>query len=104
MQSCIDACSNCYQICLQTAMTHCLETGGKHVEPKHFRLMINCAQICQTSAELQLSGSDFVSQYCALCAEVCHACAESCAGLEGMSQCEEACRSCEASCLAMTEH
>jgi hypothetical protein len=55
MQSCIDVCTKCYQVCLQTAMNHCLETGGKHVEPSHFRLMINCAQICQTSADLQLS-------------------------------------------------
>ena len=41
MQSCIDACTKCYQTCLQTAMNHCLETGGKHVEPSHFRLMVN---------------------------------------------------------------
>lgn len=104
MQSCIDACTKCYQICLQTAMTHCLETGDKHVEPRHFRLMVNCAQICQTSAAVQLSGSDFIAQYCGLCAEVCKACAESCANLKGMNDCEEACWACEASCRAMAGH
>ena len=103
MQSCIDACTKCYQVCLQTAMNHCLETGGKHVEPGHFRLMINCAQICQTSADLQLSGSEFVAQYCRLCAEVCEACAKSCAAL-GMTDCEKACRDCAASCRAMANH
>ena len=103
MQSCIDACTKCYQVCLQTAMNHCLETGGKHVEPSHFRLMINCAQICQTSADLQLSGSEFVAQYCSLCAEVCEACAISCAAL-GMTDCEKACRDCAASCRAMANH
>ena len=32
MQACIEACIHCHQVCLQTAMNHCLKTGGKHVE------------------------------------------------------------------------
>jgi hypothetical protein len=32
MQACIDACGNRYQVCLQTAMNHCLETGGKPIK------------------------------------------------------------------------
>ena len=55
--SCIDECISCHQTCLQTAMGHCLETGGKHVEPVHFRLMMSCAEICQTSANFMLSDS-----------------------------------------------
>src|SRR5215216_747203 len=54
MKNCIDECLRCYQICLGTAMTHCLEQGGKHVEPKHFRLMMACAEICRTSAHFML--------------------------------------------------
>ncbi|MFZ3004040.1 MAG: four-helix bundle copper-binding protein, partial [Undibacterium umbellatum] len=84
IDACIDACNKCYQTCLQTAMNHCLDTGGKHVEPAHFRLMMNCAQICQTSVDLQLSGSAFCGKYCSLCAEVCEACADSCAELDEM--------------------
>jgi hypothetical protein len=34
MQTCIDECLQCYKTCLGMAMTHCLETGGKHVEPQ----------------------------------------------------------------------
>jgi hypothetical protein len=52
--------------------------GGKHVEPKHFRLMMDCATICEASANLQLGGSPFSARLCALCADVCHACALSC--------------------------
>lgn len=104
MQSCIDACNKCYQTCLQTAMNHCLDTGGKHVEPAHFRLMMNCAQICQTSVDLQLSGSKFCAKYCALCAEVCDACADSCSELEEMDDCEKICRDCASSCRAMANH
>ena len=59
MQSCIEACSHCHQVCLQIALGHCLNTGGKHVEAEHFRLMMSCAEICQASANLQLGGSVF---------------------------------------------
>src|SRR5665647_3165403 len=70
MQPCIDACSHCHETCLHTAMTHCLAVGGKHVEAGHFRLMINCAEICQTSANFMLSGSAFHQKVCAVCAEI----------------------------------
>ena len=35
MQACIDECLRCYQTCLRIAMNHCLDAGGKHVEPYH---------------------------------------------------------------------
>jgi hypothetical protein len=53
MQTCIQACQECHNECLMHASQHCLEVGGKHVEPKHFRLMLSCAEICQTSADMQ---------------------------------------------------
>ncbi len=102
MQSCIDACTKCYQTCLRSAMTQCLEAGGEQVERKHFGLMLNCAQVCQTSVDLQLSNSAFSQKYCALCAEVCEACATSCAAIKEMGECETVCRACAASCQAMT--
>jgi hypothetical protein len=50
MTHCVEICLSCYKTCLVTAMNHCLETGGKHVEPTHFRLMMACAEMCRTSA------------------------------------------------------
>ena len=50
MKSCIEACQRCYATCVQTAMQHCLQMGGPHTEPKHFQLMMACAEICRTSA------------------------------------------------------
>jgi hypothetical protein len=101
MQPCIDACTECHHMCLQTAMTHCLQLGGKHIEPGHLTLMFNCAEICQASANLQLSGSDFVPKLCALCAEVCEACATSCEAIGDMDECAAACRKCAESCAGM---
>ena len=63
MQSCIDECLRCHTTCLSTAMNHCLEEGGQHVEPKHFRLMIACAEICQTAANFMLIGTDLHKRF-----------------------------------------
>ena len=104
MQSCADICNECHKICLHAAMTHCLEAGGDHLEPKHFRLMLSCAKICQTSSDLQLLGSAFSMKYCELCAEVCDACAESCEALDNMEDCAKICRTCAQSCRDMSTH
>lgn len=101
MQTCIDECLHCYQTCRRDAMNHCLETGGEHVEPTHFRLMINCAEICRTAADFMLSGSDMHARICAACAEVCDACAKSCRQVGDMDACVQACQRCAESCRQM---
>lgn len=101
MQACIDACGQCHQACIHTAMTHCLVEGGKHVEANHFRLMINCAEICQTSANFMLSGSAFHQKICEVCAEICDACVKSCEEIGGMEDCVKVCRECAESCRRM---
>ena len=98
MQACIDDCSLCHETCLHTAMTHCLESGGKHVEASHFKLMINCAEICQTTSNFLLSRSAFHQSICDICADVCDACAKSCEQIGGMEDCVAACRKCAESC------
>jgi hypothetical protein len=101
MQACIAVCNHCHQVCLQTAMNHCLEIGGKHIEAKHLRLMINCAEICQMSANFQLSNANFQYRLCEVCAEICEACADSCEKIGGMDECVDACRKCAVSCRQM---
>jgi hypothetical protein len=101
MQSCIKACEDCHRICLSMAMRYCLEMGGEHVAPEHFRLMLSCAEICQTSANSMLSASSMHRSICRACADVCDACAESCEQLDGMEECATICRSCAKSCRAM---
>jgi hypothetical protein len=101
MRHCIDECLKCHSVCLQTAMNHCLQEGGKHTEPGHFRLMIACAEICQTSANFMLIGTDLHRRTCGVCAEVCERCAESCEQVGGMDGCVQACRRCAESCRRM---
>ena len=101
MQACVDACNRCHQTCLHEAMNHCLESGGKHVEAEHFRLMMNCAEICQTSTNFMLGSSAFSNQICRVCAEVCDACAKSCEQIDGMEDCARVCRECARHCREM---
>ncbi len=98
MEECIEECIACHHVCFEVAMNHCLERGGEHTEPAHFRLMINCAEICQMSANFMLSGSDLHPLVCDLCAEICRRCADDCEQLDGMDECVEACRRCAEAC------
>ena len=100
-QTAIKACLDCHSMCLQMAMTYCAEKGGRHVEAAHLGLMINCAELCQTSANFMLSASPLQGRLCEVCAEVCEACARSCEQLEGMAECAEECRHCATICKAM---
>lgn len=103
MQQCIDECLGCHRVCLETT-AHCLRQGGRHAEASHIGLLQDCAQICQTSADFMLRGSELHARTCGVCAEVCERCAESCARLGGdtqMKACEDACRRCAASCREM---
>lgn len=102
MQNCIQNALDCSNICLQT-VNHCLGLGGEHAEVSHIRLLLDCAEICQTSANFMNRHSDHHADTCRICADVCHACAESCRALgdEDMSRCADACDRCAASCEAM---
>lgn len=101
MKTCIENCLACYQECLSTAMNHCLEMGGKHTEPVHFKLMMACAEICRTSAHLMLIGTEHHKHACRECAEICRQCADDCERVGGMEACVAACRRCAESCEKM---
>jgi hypothetical protein len=103
MRNCIVNCLHCYGVCTELAMNHSLELGGRHVEPEHFRLMINCADICRTAADFMLSGSPLHPQVCEVCAQVCEACGMSCEDLSDMQACVSACRACAESCLKLLQ-
>jgi len=104
MQQCIENCSNCHRVCVETT-AHCLQMGGKHAEASHIRLLLDCAQICQTSADFMLRGSDLHGRTCGVCAEVCDRCAQDCERLDPndaqMQACAAECRRCAESCRQM---
>lgn len=104
MQECIDRCQACQSACLES-ISHCLEKGGRHAAAEHIRLLVACAEICDTSARFMLIGSPQHSRVCEVCAEVCDACARDCDAFGEdalMQQCAEACRRCAESCRQMS--
>lgn len=103
MQECIQNCTDCHTSCLQTAQ-HCLQMGGKHAEANHIRMLLDCAEICQTSANFMTRMSQFHGRTCGACAEICEACAKDCdrfADDQTMRACADMCRRCSDSCRRM---
>src|SRR5687768_12201957 len=82
--ACIEACNACALRCQGTAMQMCLPMGGKHAEPKHLGLMLGCATLCRATAEYMLSSALLQNKLAGVCAEICEACAHSCAEIGGM--------------------
>ena len=104
MEQCIQECLDCYSACTVTA-AHCLDLGGRHAERHHQTVLLDCATICQTSADFMLRGSPLHARVCGVCAEACRACEQECRSLgqgdQVMERCAEACRRCAESCEQM---
>ena len=106
MRNCIENCLDCHRLCVETT-THCLTMGGRHAEASHIRGLLDCAQICATSADFMLRQSSHHAYTCGVCAEICKRCADDCERLAGgdplMLRCAEMCRRCAESCHGMSQ-
>jgi hypothetical protein len=106
MHECIDNCSDCHDVCIET-LTHCLDRGGDHAAPRHIRALLECAQACDASRDFMLRGSELHAAVCGVCADACERCAESCESIDPedavMRNCAEMCRRCADTCRAMAE-
>ena len=105
LEQCIENCTRCHRICLETAALHFRGEGGPGQTPEsHIRLLLDCAEICQTSANFMIRGSDLHARTCAACAEVCERCADEC-DKHGedphLAACAEICRACARTCREM---
>lgn len=103
MRNCITACLECYITCNETSI-YCIQTGGEHAEKDHIRLMMDCASICNTCADVMLRGSGYSEKLCSICADVCEMCSKSCEKLLNdpvMKQCFEVCHRCAKICREM---
>ena len=72
----------------------------------HLRLLIDCAEICQATADAMLRDSAVHKILCSACADICERCVESCNTFRTdarMAACAKTCRSCAGSCQAMAK-
>jgi len=103
IEQCIENCLYCHRLCLE-AITYCLEKGEQQAESSHLRLLLDCAEICQTSADFMLRGSEVHTTLCTACAQICERCAESCERFgedAKMQACAAICHRCAESCQLM---
>ena len=104
-QDCIAACHACAVACNHCAAC-CLQEPDVKNMVRCIGLDSDCAQLCEVAVALMSGGSEFAPQLCALCADVCRACAEECSRheMDHCQQCAEACRRCEQACSEMARH
>ena len=105
LDHCIESCQNCHRSCTETVQ-HCLAQGGEHGSAEHIRLLLDCAQICQVSADFMIRGSDLHGETCGICADICERCAEQCEAMgddDVMRQCAAVCRECADACRRSAE-
>jgi len=98
----IQSCWHARNTCQDTLYNRCLEMGGRHMEERHVKLMVDCIAICQTTADCMTRHSSMFDAISSACAKVCEATAESCERIGGaeMIRCAEACRRCAKACDA----
>ena len=95
-QDCIDACTQCHQLCTESAM-QAVAVGGRHADPEFVRLLEDCADMSMTAARFLIRRSDLHRYACRACFSVAARCADECERL-GMLTCAEACRRCAEAC------
>lgn len=104
MQECIEECLNCHAVCTIT-FQHCLASGGDLTEVNLVGVLLDCEELCHTSAHFMLRGSPYHVITCGACAELCRACEEACravAGDDQLAHCADVCASCAESCDRMS--
>lgn len=108
-KECIDACNECASQCEHGA-TACAHEKIAHAYARCIELERYCADMCRTAAAFMARADEhtinFVYKFCALCAEICIACATECekhAHMEHCIQCAEACRKCAVECSQMNK-
>ena len=105
LEQCIENCTRCHRVCLETAALHFRgESGAGKPGESHIRLLLDCVEICQTSANFMIRGSEVHGHTCEACAAVCERCADECDKLgedPHMAACAEICRRCAETCREM---
>jgi hypothetical protein len=101
-KDCIEACNTCADACDHCA-TACLDEEHVASMATCIRNDIDCAAICRLAAGFMARGSVHAKEVCALCAQICEACAAECTKHEQAhcKACAEACTACAKACRTM---
>jgi hypothetical protein len=102
VQQCLKDSLECYRSCTETTI-RCLSMDGRHAEPEHINLLMDCARICSTNADFIMRNSTYYPQTCGICADICDECGDNCDRFDDdfMKECASVCRRCAESCREM---
>jgi hypothetical protein len=103
MTHCLENCAACERVCTET-LAAVLSRSDVRADARLIRLLMDCADICGTSARFLMRQSERHPSTCRACADVCADCAAACeavAGDDDLSRCAQACRRCAATCEEM---
>ncbi len=95
MRDSIDACERAHRTCTETAI-HAMQQGGPLAEWSLVQVLLDAADITETTADFLLRSSRLHPLICRAAAEVADKCADACEPHAGqdlrMKECAESCR------------
>ncbi|MFM0049041.1 four-helix bundle copper-binding protein [Caballeronia grimmiae] len=99
---CIEKLDRCAAACHNCASA-CIAEGHLPEMEKCIRLDLDCASLCRFTSEALARDTQFMRDFCDLCARICDACADECSRhpADHCHACSDACRQCAEACRAM---
>jgi hypothetical protein len=99
--ACVEACDDC-----QRTLRDAVRGGADGASTRAVRrLLLDCAEICEATANYACAGSVFLPEMVAACVRLCDECGAACEAVPddaAMDACAEACRRCARACFAPT--
>src|SRR5262245_33461814 len=99
----LEACQECSRLCLALA-NHYQKRGAPQAEMKYIRLLLDCAEICQTATEFLPRASALHLTICNACAVICLKCGAFCEGFTEdalLQVCAASCRRSAVACQSL---
>jgi hypothetical protein len=97
MQQTIQDCLDCHRVLIDTA-NHYKQPGNE----QHRTMLLDCAEMCLTTAHFMQHNSPLHGYMCQVCAQVCNHCAGE-SDRMGDTDAANACRNCAWSCEQMAK-
>lgn len=101
LRACVEACDDCQRTLRDAA--HGVADGASKRPMR--RLLLDCAEICEATANYASAGSVFLPEVVAGCVRICDECGAACEALPadaGLDACIDACRRAAAACFALS--
>jgi len=103
LDACVDKCVASHRKCLETA-THAIGQDRSPAAAGRIAILLDCAELCQATANSMLRKSSQHALLCEACARLCDICADACVtpGSDAVLRaCAATCRDCARSCRDM---